>query len=584
MESFEHGPLTPYRPPPQIPPRLVLRARRTVPLSGRQIALALACVVVTDIAVFSGSELVWGGFGASWLFGALPVLLFVGVRWRRHSTRLALVGAMLAIVAARCVYAPNVCTVVAGGWLVFACAVALRLPATSLGDVVGALGGTFVVLPRRVRALFAGAHKQLARTKLGRANLAAVLIPLALVSVFAVVFALANPVVEHGFALVGSAIERSVSLPGPLRVLFWAGTLFGGLLLTRPGLRLPKAADAGVPAAATAPSLTKIRASRNTLVALNALFFAYNALDAAYLWAGAPPPGMDTQEYARHGVVWLTVAMLMLTCVLGVMFRGGGFEAATPHSESRMPEGSGLERTESRTPEGSGLERTESTRTRWMSLRTLAYAWIAQGGVLALGTYRRISIHVATSGLSNLRIAGILGTTLVCVGLVLVAMKLRRRRSVAWLLRRQLDAFAVTFFLFAVTPTHLLSARVNVARISHGEYRPLIHMHEQGPEAESAPALLPLLDHPDARVRQSIAALLLNERDALRDGAAGVHNWRERDLASERALASLEAATPRLVAALGDANRARARAALDGWWTAPTDAEMEQSVRAILEY
>jgi hypothetical protein len=542
-------------------------ARRTAPLSGRQIALVLACIVATDVAVFHGSEPVWGGFGAAWLFGLLPLLLFAGARWRRYSPRLAVIASMLALVAARCVYAPNACTVIAGLFLVFAFAVALRVRATSFTDVLGASGGTFAAVPRRVRALFGGVRKQLARTKLGGANVAVVFVPIALVSAFALVFALANPVVARGFLYVWGALERGACVPGPLRVAFWVGVLLPALLLSRPGLRLVRA-PGRLPAPLEAEtSLTTLHASRNTLIALNALFLAYNALDAAYLWAGAPPPGMDTQEYARHGVVWLTVAMLMLTCVVGVMFRGGRLDPRTVRS-SPLP--SGVRQSHSDAAAG----------RRSISLHALGYAWIAQGGVLALGTYRRISIHVATSGLSNLRIAGILGTTLVCVGLVLVAMKLRRRRSAAWLLRHQLDAFAITFVLFAVAPTHLISARVNVERIAHGQYRPLIHMHEQGPEAESAAALLPLLDHPDLRVRQSIAALLLNERDALRQDAGRVRSWRERDLASERALASLESATPALVAALGDANRARARAALDGWWTAPeVDAD---PVRAIL--
>lgn len=57
---------------------------------------------------------------------------------------------------------------------------------------------------------------------------------------------------------------------------------------------------------------------------------------------------------------------------------------------------------------------------------------MAQGLVLALGTYRRIAIHVAFSGLSDLRIVGILGTTLVVAGGVAVALKLRRRHTFTW--------------------------------------------------------------------------------------------------------------------------------------------------------
>ena len=62
--------------------------------------------------------------------------------------------------------------------------------------------------------------------------------------------------------------------------------------------------------------------ARNALVPLNVVFFIYNALDASYLWAGAPPPGVTERQYAHEGAAWLTVALALLTVVVGVMFRG----------------------------------------------------------------------------------------------------------------------------------------------------------------------------------------------------------------------------------------------------------------------
>lgn len=44
--------------------------------------------------------------------------------------------------------------------------------------------------------------------------------------------------------------------------------------------------------------------------------------DAAYLWTGTPPAGMRTQQYAHRGAFWLTIALVMCTGLVGVMFRG----------------------------------------------------------------------------------------------------------------------------------------------------------------------------------------------------------------------------------------------------------------------
>ena len=184
---------------------------------------------------------------------------------------------------------------------------------------------------------------------------------------------------------------------------------------------------------------------------------------------------------------------------------------------------------------------------------------MAQGLVLGLGTYRRIAIHIAKSGLSDLRIVGILGTTLVLCGVVLVAIKLRNAKTFTWLVRRQLDAFAVTLVLYSVFPTHLVSAHVNVARIQSGEYRPILHMFRQSTKPESAAELLPLLQHKDVRVRQGVAALLEDEQKQLSAEVGKQGSWREHDVASRRTLAALDAAGPEIATVLGNVERPAAR-------------------------
>jgi hypothetical protein len=186
--------------------------------------------------------------------------------------------------------------------------------------------------------------------------------------------------------------------------------------------------------------------------------------------------------------------------------------------------------------------------------------WSAQGAILALGTYRRIAIHVAHSGLSDLRIVGILGTTLVVCGVALVAWKLHRQRTFVWLVRRQLDAFVLTLLFYSVFPTHLVSAKVNVARVQAGEYRPALHMFRQAQNAESAAEVLPLLDHPDLRIRQGVAALLDEERTRLHADAPA--RWRLRSYAEGRAVRALDDAAPKIAEVLGSASKQSARSSL----------------------
>lgn len=491
----------------------------------KELAAAGAIAVACDLALFSREGLAAGGFGMALLFVALPTALAVAARSWRRSLRLAVVAALLVAVAGRCVFDPTAGTLLSGLALLVVFTFTLRARRMFLPEaMVSALSGV-AKLPSRLGAAFAGLNKLAARSRLGNVSLAPVLVPVALCGLFAGVFALANPLVAHGFDVAWTAVASVVRLPSPARITLWLVSLVFACALLRPALRLAKGSESATEVGRATES--SLLVARNALGALNVLFLFYNALDAAYLWTGTPPAGMHTQQYAHQGAFWLTVALVLCTGVIGVMFRG---------------------------PLASDARATLA--------RRLAFAWMAQGLVLALGTYRRIAIHISNSGLSDLRIVGILGTTLVVVGVVAVAVKLRRRHTFTWLLRRQLDAFAVTLVLYAVFPTHLVSARVNVARIERGEYRPVLHMFRQSSRAESAAELLPLLGHEDVRVRQGVAALLEHERTTLEAEAADRSSWRERDVATSRTLRALDAARPEIERVLGDADRSAARQVL----------------------
>ena len=508
-------------PPPKRP------APRPAPLRIKELAAAVAVAIAVDIALFAREAggtggLSLGGFGLSVLFIVLPATLALAARARRSSGRLAVIAGLLAAVAARSAYDPTTGTVLSGLALLVLFTITLRARRSFLPEAMVSALSALSMLPSRIGAAVAGVQRIAARTRVGRIAILPIVIPLALSAVFAGVFALANPVVAHGLGVAWNAIANVIAFPSPLRIFFWALSLAAAFALLRPTIRLAKGSEEAVAQGEATP--TSLLVARNALGALNVLFFLYNALDAACLWSGATPAGMTTQKYAHAGAFWLTVALVMCTGVVGFMFRG-----ALSHD------------------------------ARAKTARTLAYVWMAQGLVLALGTYRRIAIHIGHSGLSDLRIVGITGTTLVVAGVIAVALKLHRQRTFTWLVRRQLDAFALALVLYAVFPTHLVSARVNVARIQGGEYAPVLHMFRQAHQPESAAELLPLLHHHDVRVRQGVAALLEQERESLVTSVAQQGSWRERDVASRGTLARLDAAAPEIDAVLGKVDRSAAR-------------------------
>jgi uncharacterized protein DUF4153 len=508
------------------PPAVLLR--RPPPVRRLEVAALIAIVALADLALYQGG----GGAGLAVLFAGVPAILLLASETRTRSPRLAAISAILALIAARCLWQSSPGAIALGMAMLPAFAIALRmsrsflpeLAASALGSVWGALrqlGGFGAAVARWTRP---------ARSL--RAGWAAVYIPAALVVVFGAIFAAANPVIQ---AWLGSAIDLVSGAgwaPSPVRFVFWAGCAAAAAALLRPAIRSIAALDARLGAAHISepgdevPAASRLALARNGMIALNALFLGYNALDAVYLWGGHAPSGVTHTEYAHAGTAWLTVAFVLSTIVLGAVFRG----PIEHHARGRLARG-------------------------------LAYAWAAQNFLLAAGTFRRVAIYIAYSGLTQLRIVGIFGTALATLGLAIVVYKLARQRTMLWVMRRQLDALAVAVAVFIVAPTDDLAMRYNTARIAADQYRPLLHLYEQPIRPEAVPALLPLLDHPDPVVREGVAVIAAAQRDRLRadDARAG---WLDFELSRHRALGALDEAAARLAAVMprdGQAATARLR-------------------------
>lgn len=536
------GAAHPYRPEPASEPIVAYPQNRTMPARPRELVAAVALVALADVAFVRSLEipepLSIRGVTASLFFLAVPTIVVLAARARRVTTRLAIAGSLFLAIAARCALAPTLGTVLLGLLGVFALAVTLRSRRAFMTDVALSLGATLTTTPRRLWAAAVGARGAL-MGRPGTRSLAPIVVPLALVSVFVGIFGLANPLVGRWLSALST-----LELPYVERMVAWVPIGVGAVLLLRPAVRPWSRAESAE--TDTLADRTSLNVAQNAMLALNTLFALYNALDAAYLWAGSPPPGVSERAYAHQGAAWLTLAIAALTVVVGVLFRG-----ALAH-DPRAKLG-----------------------------RALAFVWLGQGLVLALGTYRRLAIHITTSGLSNIRILGMMGTTLVVVGLIQVGMKLSGRRSFAWLLRRQLDALALGLLAFCLMPTHLISARINLRRVMEHEYQALVHVEEEVLEVESAAALLPMVDHDDERIRRGIAALLLDERDTLRAGQ--LRHGPYRDYATTHTLRRLEAASPKLEAVLGDVARVDAIRPFEYIRNSAIEGEIAQSEIAKVE-
>jgi hypothetical protein len=483
------------------------------PLRVRELAAWLAIVLVADLGTWNGTMPVAGGLGLALVYAAVPVFVIGAVTRFRRSRRLVALGAVLSLLVARMAILPADATNLAALACIAALPIVLRQRRASPLEVGATFFTALAAVFSRVGAVIAGVTRIFARFPATRGRALATLVPLGLSLAFVLVFALANPLVAQGLSWAWEVLA-SLAVPAPLRVLVSCAVLGAALFLLRPSPLLARDDErAAIDGAAS--ELERVVA-RNSLAALSVVFVGYLVLDGIHLASGRPPAGMTTQSYAHQGAFWLTVALAMLTGTVGFLFRGALAHDPQAHT-----------------------------------VRRLAHGWTLLGLGLAAATYARLGIHIHRSGLSDLRIVGILGITSVLVGMLLTARKLALRRSFRWLMRRQLDALAVAAVVYALLPTHLLSAHVNVARIEAGGYGALLHVVPEARHTESSAVYLALLDHPDVRVRQGVAAVLLREGEALDADLERRVTWREGDLATGRVAHALRDGRARMIEVLG---------------------------------
>lgn len=531
-------PLQPFRPAAPLPASPDPAARAGLPLRGRDTIGLLFLAVASDVCLYPH----WGGAGLA-AIGLLALLVLWRLKPSARGARLGWIALAVPLLAAALLWS--------AWWLpacLIVCAIAgfailLWHPGWTLLEGCLALPATLTAAPARLLG-HAIARRKKTEDGAGRRAFDArlVLVPLLVSLFFLGIFILANPILQREFTLVGRHFEHLLTRLGDVlrlsRWLFWLGGLLFWAAMIRPLKQAPPLERLAARDSALAPvaGMTGSEPSAYaiafaTLVCVNLLFAAYNGMDAVYLYFRATlPDGITWTAYTHAGCGWLTFALFASTCVLGRLFwRDLNFDPHAPR------------------------------------LKALAYLWIAQNAVLAVGTLRRIAMYIDFSGLTHLLLTGVYGALLVMVGLVIMTVKIARNRNALWLLRQYATAFVVGLTLLAVTPHGWVCAAYNVPRVIAGKPHALWPVVLKELPSDALPRLIPLLDyrHPGgdpaktALVQKGIAGLLGLHLDRLRREQTGP--WSRRQVSGAWAWRRLAAVEDRLNSLTPPAQRQEAR-------------------------
>jgi hypothetical protein len=231
------------------------------------------------------------------------------------------------------------------------------------------------------------------------------MIPLCLGSFFALLFAIANPIVDHWATvafnwLVGWMDQLLV----PERAMLWivaASITYGLLRVARKRRSRPSLRAADYPMLPPLPAWLPERAIVvRCLLMFNLVFSVETVLDAIYLWGGKSlPNGLTHVQYAHRGAYPLIATALLAGAFVLLTFRRG-----SSTKDSRL--------------------------ARW-----LVYAWIVQNIQLTLSAAWRLWLLVDSSLLTRLRLATSIWLLLVAIGLATLIWRIVSRRDNAWLVR-----------------------------------------------------------------------------------------------------------------------------------------------------
>ena len=287
-----------------------------------------------------------------------------------------------------------------------------------------------------------------------RARLPHLVLPLLGSAVFLLLFAAANPVLEHLFA---SLHFPELTVPDFFRVVLW-----GLLALTAWTLLRPRLAQQPLPTFDGSGDLALPGVSSGSvtlsLIAFNLIFALQNLMDVLYLGGLASmPAGVTLADYAHRGAYPLIATALLAALFVLVTLRPGSTTAEVP------------------------------------LIRRLVVAWIAQNIVLVGSSILRTVDYVQAYSLTGLRIAALAWMVLVGFGLAAICWRLLRGRSAAWLININLAAALMALTVASFVDVGAVAAQWNVRHAREvggsGVRLDVCYLNRLG-----ASALLPLIE------------------------------------------------------------------------------------------
>ena len=257
------------------------------------------------------------------------------------------------------------------------------------------------------------------------------IVPLLLSTLFLVLFASANPLIENWLSLID--LRALLAALNGWRVLLWVAVLLVTWRFISTHWQAKKVQDASVKetqaSVVEAPNaIFGPAAILRSLVLFNLLFAVQTVLDIVYLWSGvALPEGMTYADYAHRSAYPLILTALLAGAFVLAAMRPGGLTERVP------------------------------------IIRILVFVFVAQNVMLVISSILRLDLYVQAYSLTYWRVAALVWMIIVAIGLVLIVARIALNRSNKWLVQANLAALTAVLYICAFINFPLVIADYNVS-------------------------------------------------------------------------------------------------------------------------